>query len=80
MKDELSEIKSLSGINEVMMPHDAEITPEEAFAMIKQGRWDQKRFINWLQSQNYDSFSDDWAHDAFSDSDYQDPRDEEIGK
>jgi hypothetical protein len=74
--DDLNDIKKLSGLLEnIDMPHDAEITPEEAFAMIKASRWDQKRFKQWLSSQNDDSFTDDdWAHEAFSDADYKDPR------
>jgi hypothetical protein len=71
MKDELSEIKSLSGINEVMMPHDAEITPEEAFAMIKQGRWDMKRFNEWLsQHKQTEITDDDYMDDIITDKNY----------
>ena len=78
---QLRDIIRLSGNEETVdenidMPHDAEITPEEAFSMIQQGRWDLKRFTTWLSNQSVDSFAnDDWADEVFSDPEYKDPRD-----
>lgn len=70
---EISEIKRLSGMvkESDVMPHDSEITAEEAFAMIKQGRWDTNRFNRWLKSQKVEKFTDDnWIGDKITDDDY----------
>jgi len=70
--DDLSDIKKLSGLVEnIDMPHDAEITPEEAFAMVKAGRWDIQRFNKWIQHHSVTHCSDDdYATEKFTDIDY----------
>jgi len=52
-------------LEEMDMPHMAEVDNEMAFSMIKNGRWDLETFEEWLSARNeafdpYDKDDEDW--------------------